>query len=369
MESDPQDGWLLRLSGDWTISAGLPGIEPVERTLDQPVVPARLHIDASGVGRWDSALVRFVMATLEAAAQRDIQVETTGLPEGARRLVEMALAVPERAGARRVASKASFLESVGLAALNTASGGHAAVTFLGECALMFVRFLTGRATFRRVDLWLAIQQCGAEALPIVTIISLLVGLILAFVGAVQLEQFGAEIYVADLVGIAMTREMAAIMTGIALAGRTGAAFAANIGTMQGNEEIDALQTLGISAMDFLVLPRMLALMLMMPLLTIYADAVGILGGWLVGVGMLDISSTAYLQETQAGVGLTNVAIGVAKGTVFGAVVAFAGCLRGLQCGRNAAAVGQAATSAVVTGIVWIIALDAVFAILTNILGI
>jgi phospholipid/cholesterol/gamma-HCH transport system permease protein len=188
------------------------------------------------------------------------------------------------------------------------------------------------------------------------------------VGAVQLEQLGAEIYVADLVGIAVTREMAPIMTAIVLAGRTGAAFAANIGTMQANEEIDALRTLGISAMDFLVLPRMLALILMMPLLTIYADVVGIFGGWLIGVGMLDLSSAAYLQETRAGVGLTNVAIGIVKAAVFGAVVAFAGCLRGLQCGRSAAAVGEAATSAVVTGIVAIIAIDAVFAVVANIMG-
>jgi phospholipid/cholesterol/gamma-HCH transport system permease protein len=369
MESHPDEGWLLRLGGDWTMAAGLPALDPIERTLDQPVEPARLRIDASAVGRWDSALVRFVMAVREASAERGVQVEIASLPESARRLVDMALAVPERTGARRVARKPPFLEMVGTAGLKTAAGGHAAVTFLGETALMFGRLLAGRATFRRVDLWLTIQQCGAEALPIVTIISLLMGLILAFVGAVQLEQFGAEIYVADLVGIAMTREMAAIMTGIVLAGRTGAAFAANIGTMQGNEEIDALQTLGISAMDFLVLPRMLALMLMMPLLTIYADAVGILGGWLIGVGMLDISSTAYLQETQAGVGLTNLTIGIFKGAVFGAVVAFSGCFRGLQCGRSAAAVGNAATSAVVTGIVWIIAIDAVFAVLANILGI
>src|SRR3546814_507817 len=155
------------------------------------------------------------------------------------------------------------------------------LAFLGETALMFGRFLAGLATYRRPDFLLTLQECGAQALPIVTIISLLVGLILAFVGAVQLEQFGAEIYVADLVGIAMAREMGAIMTGIVMAGRTGAAFAAQIGTMQGNEEIDALTTLGISPIDFLVLPRMLALMLMMPLLCIYADLTGILGGWLV----------------------------------------------------------------------------------------
>jgi phospholipid/cholesterol/gamma-HCH transport system permease protein len=218
-------------------------------------------------------------------------------------------------------------------------------------------------------LWLNVQQCGADALPIVTVISLLVGLILAFVGAVQLEQFGASIYVADLVAIAMLREMGALMTGIVLAGRTGAAFAAQIGTMQGNEEIDALQTLGVPAMDFLVLPRMLALMLMMPLLTVYSDVIGILGGWVIGAGMLGLDTIAYFNETRANVGLIDFFLGVFKGAVFGIIIAVAGCLKGLQCGRSAASVGIATTSAVVTGIVFIIAVDGLFAVITSVLGI
>jgi phospholipid/cholesterol/gamma-HCH transport system permease protein len=189
------------------------------------------------------------------------------------------------------------------------------------------------------------------------------------VGAVQLRWFGAEIYVADLVGIAMTREMAPIMTGIVLAGRTGASFAANIGTMQGNEEIDALSTLGIAPMDFLVLPRLLAMLLMMPLLVLYADFVGIFGGWLVGVGMLDLTSAAYVSQTLAKVTADHFLIGLTKSLFFGLIVATAGCMRGLQAGRSAAAVGNAATSAVVTGIVYIIVVDAVFAVVCNIVGI
>jgi phospholipid/cholesterol/gamma-HCH transport system permease protein len=167
----------------------------------------------------------------------------------------------------------------------------------------------------------------------------------------------------------MLREMGALMTGIVLAGRTGAAFAAQIGTMQGNEEIDALQTLGVPAMDFLVLPRMLALMLMMPLLTVYSDVIGILGGWVIGAGMLGLDTIAYFNETRANVGLIDFFLGVFKGAVFGIIIAVAGCLKGLQCGRSAASVGIATTSAVVTGIVFIIAVDGFFAVITSVLGI
>jgi phospholipid/cholesterol/gamma-HCH transport system permease protein len=208
-----------------------------------------------------------------------------------------------------------------------------------------------------------------DALPIVSSISLLVGLILAFIGAVQLRQFGAQIYVADLVGIAVTREMAAVMTAIVLAGRTGAAFAAQIGTMQSNEEIDALTTLGIPPIEFLVLPRVLAMVLMAPLLTVYAMLMGMFGGFLIGIGMLDITPAGYLLQTQNAVSLTQMAIGVVKGVIFGALVGFAGCLRGMGCGRSAAAVGQATTSAVVTGIVYIIVTDAAISVLLNVLGI
>ena len=232
-----------------------------------------------------------------------------------------------------------------------------------------MKLLVGKARFRRSDLGLIIQDCGVKALPIVSLISFLVGLILAFMGAVQLQLFGAQIYVADMVGIAMVREMGAMMTGIIMAGRTGAAFAAQLGTMQVNEEIDALTTLGISPMEFLVLPRMLALILMMPLLCLYSNLMGILGGFLVGVGMLDITPMQYFIETQAAVDLTNIALGVFKGVVYGIMIALAGCLQGMQCGRSASAVGAAATSAVVSAIVLIVVSCGIFAVLTNALGI
>jgi len=282
--------------------------------------------------------------------------------------VEECAAVPEREGARRGAARLSWLAGIGTAVLGACQGVVAMLTFLGEVILACGRLVIGQARFRWVDLALFVQESGVQALGIVSLISFLIGLILAFMGAVQLRQFGAQIFVADLVGLGMTREMGAVMTGIIMAGRTGAAFAAQLGTMQVNEEIDALQTMGIPAMEFLVLPRMLALMLMMPLLCAYANLMGMLAGLLIGTGLLNLSMIEYINETRRAVHLFDFGLGLGKSVIFGALVALAGCLRGMQCGRSASAVGAAATSAVVSGIVWIIAADGLFAVLTNRLG-
>jgi len=203
----------------------------------------------------------------------------------------------------------------------------------------------------------------------VTLISLLVGMILAFVAAIQLKLFGAQIYVADVVGIGIVRVMGAVMTGVIMAGRTGAAFAAQLGTMQVNEEIDALETLGLSPIEFLVLPRVVALMLMMPLLCIYSDVMGVLGGMLVGVGMLDLGVMEYLEQTRHALNLTHLCVGIFHGFVFGVLIAISGCLRGLECQRSASAVGYAATSAVVTAIVSIVVATAVITLSCQVVGI
>jgi phospholipid/cholesterol/gamma-HCH transport system permease protein len=186
---------------------------------------------------------------------------------------------------------------------------------------------------------------------------------------VQLSLFGAEIYVASLVGIAIVRVMGAVMAGIIMAGRTGAAFAARLGTMQVNEEIDALVTLGIDPVEFLVLPRIIALAVMMPLLCLYADVMGIIGGMTVGVLMLDLNMMEYLEMTKKAVRLQDFWIGIFHSAVFGVLVALAGCHRGMRCGRSASAVGDATTSAVVTGIVSIIVATAIITVICDILGI
>jgi phospholipid/cholesterol/gamma-HCH transport system permease protein len=305
---------------------------------------------------------------LKDCAARRVEADRQGLPEGVRRLLDLADAVPVK-DTSRSSQRAPFLERLGTWAIDSLRGTREFAAFLGESTLAFLRLIRGKARFPWADFGVVVQECGANALPIVSLVSVLVGLILAFMGAIQLSQFGAQIFVADLVGIGMARDMGAIMVGIIMAGRTGAAFAAQLGTMTVNEEIDALQTMGISAMEYLVLPRMLALMLMMPLLTLYADLVGIFGGLLVGVGALDLGFMQYVEQTRSALEVRHFAAGLFKGSVYGVIVALAGCLRGMQCGRSAAAVGDATTSAVVMGIVGIIVSCGVITIVYDVLGI
>jgi phospholipid/cholesterol/gamma-HCH transport system permease protein len=296
-------------------------------------------------------------------------MDRASLPAGLRRLLDLAEAVPEKAGARKEAAAPPFLERIGNTAIGAGSSLTEMLAFLGDMTLTFIQLFRMNVRFRASDLFLLIQQAGAQALPIVTLISFLVGVILAFVGAVQLKQFGAQIYVADLVGIAMIREMGAMMTGIIMAGRTGAAFAAQLGTMKVTQEIDAFTTMGFSPLEFLVLPRVIALVLMMPLLCLYSDLVGVLGGAAIGVGMLDLSWTTYFRETSNAIGLGDVFGGVFKASVYGVLIALSGCLRGMQCGNSSSAVGDAATSAVVTGIVAIVVACGTFAVVFYVLGI
>ncbi len=359
---------LVRLAGTWSLESGLPDAAAIRAELAR-AARRRVAFDAKDLGEWDSALVTFLLGVDQICRERDVAVDRAGLPAGVRRLLRLAEAVPEKPGVRRTAERAPWLERLGAGALALSDAGREALAFLGDVTLSVGRWPRGKARFRAFDLAVLIQECGASALPIVTLISVLVGMILAFVGAVQLARFGAQIYVADLVSIAMVREMGCIMTGIIMAGRTGSGFAAQLGTMKVTQEIDAFATLGIPPIDFLVLPRVIALCAMMPLLTVYADVLGILGGAIVSVGMLDMTAVQYLRESQVTLTLANCLTGVGKSLVFGVLVALAGCLRGVQCGNSSSAVGDAATSAVVTGIVLIIVADGLFAVVFNVLGI
>jgi len=360
---------LIRLVGGWKIGNRLPAAKEVEEQLKSAPEIRRIAFDTQGLTGWDSGLLTFLIKVMDRCSQNKVDAEQKGLPQGVQRLLSLAAAVAEKKAVRKERVREPLLSRVGEDTVAFVRSAGEMLSFIGEAFLALVRLFAGKARFRSSELVLIIQKCGADALPIVSLISVLVGLILAFVGAIQLRMFGAQIYVADLVAIAMAREMGAIMTAIIMAGRTGAAFAAQLGTMTVNEEIDALKTLGISPVEFLVLPRMLALVLMMPLLCLYADLMGILGGVVVGVGMLDFSFVQYLEETRAAITLTDISIGLIKSGVLGVLVAISGCLRGMQCGRSASAVGDAATSAVVTGIVSVIVSDAIFAIMTDVLGI
>lgn len=363
------DTVTVKLAGSWNIMGPSPDMSQFEAQMQSASGLSRLSFVADQVTDWDSSLLTFLVKLRNACNAKQVSFDSKGLPEGVSSLLDLAAAVPERKGARRQAEKISFLARIGEDTLDFVRSGRDMLDFIGEATISSLRVIRGKGCFRISDLLSIMQECGVQALPIVSLISLLVGLILAFVGAIQLMMFGAQIYVASLVGVAMVRVMGAIMAGIIMAGRTGAAFAAQLGTMQVNEEIDALKTMGISPMEFLVLPRMLALALMMPLLCLYADLMGILGGLIVGLTMLDLNLIEYYQQTAISVSLADFWIGIIQSSIFGVLVAVAGCLRGMECGRSASAVGEAATSAVVTGIVSIIVATAIITVMCNVVGI
>src|SRR5712672_1365245 len=360
---------LIKLSGPWHLTRDVPSAASLRSEIESTPMLKTVSFDTSGLADWGSGLISFLVQTSAACRAHSIDQDRGGMPEGMRRLLELAEAVPEKKGTRRAETRASFFQRVGNLTIGYGLSVGDFMAFLGDLTVAFGKFLRGKARYRRVDLVEVIQECGANAVGIVTLISFLVGVILAFMGAVQLSQFGASIYVADLVCIGMTRDMGAIMTAIIMSGRTGAAFAAKLGTMKVTQEIDAFTTMGVSPMEFLVLPRVIALVLMMPLLCLYADFVGVLGGAAIGVGMLDLSWTTYFRETSNAIDLADVFGGVFKSSVYGVLIALAGCLRGIQCGNSSSAVGDAATSAVVTGIVAIVMACGIFAVVFYVLGI
>lgn len=358
----------LRLAGGWQIHGQLPTVDAVNARLEAETELKSLGFEAQGLAAWDSGLVSYLTGIIDHCEGRDIAVDRAGLPEGIRGLLRLAYAVPKRQGARRTEKSISFVQQVGEQTLAFARSTGEIMAFLGEAVLALRRLLTGQARFRKADLWLTVQEAGADALPIVSLVTFLVGLILGFIAEAQLAQFGAKIYVADLVSLAMVIQLGAVITAIVLAGRTGAAFAAQLGTMQVNEEIDALRTLGIAPMEFLVLPRLLALTLMTPLLAIYANLMGILGGAFVANVAGGITLIEYFVETQRAIGWNHLIQGFISATAYGAIIAVSGCLRGMQCGRSASSVGLATTSAVVTAIVFIVIAAAVLTVIFNALG-
>ncbi len=361
---------VLELSGDWR-QDGLPP-EVVGEPPDQ--APDRYATEE--LGGFDSTLPAFILSHLR-SLEKPASVANGGAPAGVsleglapdlHGLMELALAVPEESEAGRKTAEASEVSRIGKSTIAVWKSLISLVEFCGMTVIALGNFLTGRARFRARDFWVIVQECGPQALPIVTLISFLIGMILAFVGEAQLANFGASIYVADLVGIAMVREMGVVMTGIIMSGRTGAAFAAHLGSMKANEEIDALKTFGFDPFDFLVLPRVIALVLMMPLLTLYANVVGILGGMLVGAAV-GVPPILYWNETLTTVDLTNASLGVFKSFFFGAAIAISGCLQGMHAGNSSAAVGEATTRAVVAAITAVIVIDSLFAAIFTVLGI
>jgi phospholipid/cholesterol/gamma-HCH transport system permease protein len=354
---------VLVISGEWRRGCPLPQVEGTP-----PDAPPDRY-ETSALAGFDSTLPAFLLARIR-DRQKDNAAPPSldGLPPDLHGLMELALSVPEESEAKNKPPETNELGKLGRFSIHIWRGLLDVAAFTGLSLLSLGRFLTGRARFRSDEFWHIVQQCGANALPIVSLISFLIGLIMAFVGNVQLANFGASLYVADLVGIAMVREMGVMMTAIIMSGRTGAAFAAHIGSMKANQEIDALRTFGFNPFDFLVLPRLIAMVLMMPLLTMYANGIGILGGMLVGAAV-GIPPALYWYETLTVVTMENAFLGVMKSVFFGVVIAVAGCMQGMNAEVSSAGVGKATTRAVVFSITAIIILDSAFAAIFTILDI
>lgn len=345
------------LAGAWTLEQSIPRFDRLmeDRPADHPV--ESIAFDTTDLAEWDSSLLMFLVRGRTYCETHGMDFKADTLPESLGRLLDLTRAVPEQniEGPK----KTSFVSRLGAKGLSAYDGIAASVGFVGEVALGFTRLVRRQTRFRWREFWVVVQSNSSGALPIVTLISFLVGLIIAFLGAVVLLRLGAGYYVSYLVGYGMLREMASLMTGIIIAGRTGAAFAAELGTMKITEEIDALRTLGVSPIDHLVMPRVLGIFAMMPLLTIYAVFIGIIGGLLVAVTMLDITAGQFINGLLTPLELSDGLLGVFKGTVFGLIIGIAGCMRGMQTGSDAGAVGRAATSAVVTAITAIIVANTV----------
>jgi len=347
---------VLMISGDWVQGSVHRDFQVLKEDLCCIVAP-ELVVDGEQLGRWDSVLMAFLLQCYNQCLDDGIAFSTRNVPDNVNQLLDVASAVPtHQPGAVTGSSWRDWFDPGHLLRqLRGATVGS--LDFIGELCIALVRLPLGRASTRLSDFRNFCHQAGPDAFAIISLTSILVGMILAYLGAVQLKQFGAEIYVADLVVIGMLREMGALMTAVVMAGRTGAAYAAQLGTMQTNEEIDAIKTMGISPMEFLVVPRILALVVMMPLLTLYANLLGIVGGGIVAGGM-GITPLMYIAQGEGAVALNHLSVGLIKSVVFGLLIAVAGCRSGINSGRSSAAVGQAATEAVVTAVVYLIVADA-----------
>jgi phospholipid/cholesterol/gamma-HCH transport system permease protein len=355
----PGSTLVIELAGAWHLSGALPTAREVQRQLEVNGRPRRVAFDTTRLGTWDTSLLAFVARISKLCAAQGIEVHHDGLPDGLMHLLKLTEHEPKRKPSKTSSAWLAVLNKVGEISIKSVDRSLSLLSFIGLVMIAFSSLS---------DLITQLRGCSAQALGILSLVSFLVGTILAFMGAVQLRQFGASIYIADLVGIGITRDMGAMMTAIIMAGRTGAAYAAELGSMKVSEEIDALATMGISPIEFLVLPRMLALVAMMPLLCVYADFLGLLGGSAVAASILGITFVSYFARAAAAVAMSSFVGGLVKATVYGILVAIAGCWHGFETHMGSSAVGEAATAAVVDSIIWIVVACGIFAVVLHVLN-
>jgi phospholipid/cholesterol/gamma-HCH transport system permease protein len=341
---------VLELSGGWRgHRAALPA-PPADAAGLQGV-----RVSAGALQSWDAHLASRLWQQLDPFVKRDMSVDVSSLPEGLQEILALALdGTPRATPDANTARPRSRVARLGARTTAYWAERRKSITFVGEVLLSVGRWMRGASDMRTSDLMWQIEQTGPRSLPIVALVSFLVGLIVAYMGAAQLQRFGAQNYIADLVTVGVVREVAALLVGIVLAGRVGAAFAAQIGSMRANEEVDALTTMGVNPFDFLVLPRVLALLIVGPMLTAFGALVGMAVGWLVAVGIYGVTPLEYVYASVQALSLPHVLVGLIKGTVYSVLVALAGCMQGMAAGRSAQAVGDATTASVVQAIVWIV---------------
>jgi phospholipid/cholesterol/gamma-HCH transport system permease protein len=356
---------IIHIRGHWLLNSSVPSWHKTIKNNTATII----KILAEDLKTWDRALVLFLIHGRTWCLAKKKKLEITALPENLQLILSHIEAEPHPKARGKRDSSFDLRCAIGGKVLEFFSGMREAAEFLGNCAIGLFQMIRGRQKFRWIDCFVEMQQCWSSSLPIVSFISFLVGVILAFQAAIQLQRYGAGILVVDLVSLSIVREMGPIMAAIVVAGGTGAGFAAQLGNMKVDEEIDALQTLGISEINFLVLPRLLAVAIMMPILAIYSDVLGILGGMYISATMLHIPIAVYFNEMQNRLSFTDVSSGITKSFIFGMIIALAGCMRGIHCERNTAGVGHATSSAVVTSIMMIILADAIFSVIYNTLGI
>ena len=363
---DLQDGRAeLRFAGQLRFRQCFASWEDVQHLARPPTT--HLAFDLSAVDTLDGAATALLLALRDEVVAAGGEAEIVGARGGVRAMLDLYGSHPPRPSLHQPPAPIGVLDQIGRETLGLLGENHG-LDFIGDVALAGANAVRAPHSINWADVPRLVERAGADSIPIVLVINFLVGLVTAFQAAVQLKQFGANIFVADLVGLSVTRELAPLMTAIIVAGRSGAAFSAELGTMRVSEEIDALRTLGLDPYGFLVFPRVITLVLVLPLLTILADVIGIAGGLLVAMLGLDITANAYLIETQKAVGLWDVFSGCLKTMFFGLSIALIACQRGLAARGGAEGVGRATTSAVVTSLFAIVVVDAIFTVLFNAFG-
>jgi phospholipid/cholesterol/gamma-HCH transport system permease protein len=356
----------IQCRGAWT----LPAVAGLELRLHTHAWPGagEVAIDTAGVTAMDTAGAWLLHATMRRLEQRGCTVQLRGLRPEFQTLLQL-IAARTPVHAPSIAPLPGLLARTGRRFWDSVLGMSAMLAFVGECAISLRHSLAQPRRMRWRHILYNLQTAGFEALPITGLLSFLMGIVIAYQGAEQLQRFGANIYVADLVGLTMVRELSPLLTAIIVAGRSGSAYTAQIGTMTVTEEVDALRTIGVGPFELLVLPKMLALIVALPLLTVYTNVTGVLGGMVMARAQLDVGFGTFIDRLDDAISLTSYLIGVGKAPVFAVIIALVGCYQGFQVTGSADSVGRQTTVSVVQAIFLVIVTDALFSIIFSWLGI